>query len=74
MMTFEYLAEMLMFGKIKNKKQLEEKIKGHWEFRKGKDILDVNKAIEKGLKMGMGKTEWEIEGVALYLKDVFKSV
>lgn len=71
-MTLETLAEMIMFGGIKNREQLEERIKGHWQYRKNKSFEDVNKAIKKGLKFGMGKTEREISGVELYLKDVFK--
>lgn len=71
-MTLETLAEQILFGVIKNKEQLEERIIGHWQYRKNKNFEDVNKAIKKGLKLGMGKTEREISGVELYLKDVFK--
>ena len=66
------LAERLVFGKIKNKEELLKEIDGQWEFRKGKDIADVNKAIRKGRKAGLGKFEREIEWIELYLGDVFK--
>lgn len=71
-LELEDLAGFLLFSSIKNKQQLDEKINGQWMYRKNKDIRDVNKAIEKGLKLGSGKTERELECVALYLKDVFK--
>jgi hypothetical protein len=44
------------------------------QYRKNKGFEDINKAIKKGLKLGMGKTEREIDCVELYLKDVFKKV
>lgn len=71
-LTLEDLAGQLFFGIIKNEAQLKEKIKGQWHFRKNKTISDVNNALTKGKKIGMGKTEMELDGVALYLKDVFK--
>lgn len=73
-LSLERLAEDLMFGSIKTKEQLDEKIKDQWQYRKNKNISDVNKAIKLGLKLGCGKTEREIDGVALYLNDVFKKV
>lgn len=73
-MTLEQLAEALMFGGIKNKEQLETRIAGHWQYRKNKDFDDVNKAMRMGLKLGAGKTENEIDGIELYLRDVFKKV
>ena len=68
------IAENLMFGGIKNHQELLEMIKCHWEFRKGKTVEDVTEAIQKGLKMGHGKTEREIECIAMYLESVFKKV
>ena len=68
------IAENLMFGGIKNNQELEEMVKGQWEFRKGKAVDDITIAIQKGLKMGHGKTEREIECVAMYLETVFKKV
>ena len=72
--TLTDLAEELLFGVIKNGDDLEKRIAGQWEFRKNKGLADVNQAIKKGLKLGCGKTEREIDCVALYLKDVFKKV
>ena len=68
------IAENLMFGAITNHQELMDNIKGQWEFRKGKTVDDVTIAIKKGLKMGHGKTEREIECVAMYLESVFKKV
>lgn len=63
-----------MFGSIKTGRELEQKIDGQWEYRKNKGFEDVNIAIQKGLKMGHGKTEREIECVAMYLETVLKKV
>lgn len=73
-LTLDDLATDLLFGKLKTSNDLEERIEGQWQYRKGKDIEDVKSAIKKGLKLGSGKTEREIDGVALYLNDVFKKV
>jgi hypothetical protein len=43
-------------------------------FRKGKDVSDLKAALQKGLKAGRGKTEYEISMVELYIKDVLKGV
>lgn len=74
MLDLEDLAELCAFGMIKTREDLEKRLEGQWEYRKGKSFEDVNKAIKKGIKLGMGKTEREISGIALYLKDVFKKV
>jgi len=68
------ITKDLMFGAIKNHQELLDKIKGNWEFRKGKDVDDVSIAIQKGLKMGRGHNDREIECVAMYLESVFKKV
>jgi len=68
------ITENLMFGGIKNHQEFEELIKGHWEYRKGKTVDDVTEAIEKGLKMGHGKAEREVECATMYLETVFKKV
>jgi len=41
-------------------------------FRKGKGVADINKAIKLSLKRGYGRTEKELDWIALYIKDVFK--
>ncbi|MDA1675130.1 hypothetical protein [Bacillus cereus group sp. TH152-1LC] len=68
------VAELLCFGGVKTEKELLQRIDGQWEYRKNKTVEDVKKAMSKGIKIGMGKTENEIDGIALYLKDVFKEV
>lgn len=72
--TLVYLAECVIFGIINNRNELEKKIQGQWEYRKGKEFQDVNSAIAKGFKLGSGKTGREIECVAMYLGHVFKKV
>ena len=73
-LTLKPVAEYIMFGAIKNHLDLEEKIKGQWEYKENKGFSDVNIAVEKGAKMGRGKTEREIECVEMYLETVFKRV
>lgn len=75
-MTYELkdIAEYVMFGVVKTEKDLQDKIEGQWEYRKGKSIVDINTAVKKGIKLGMGKTEDEIDCVAMYLGYVFKKV
>ena len=72
--TLKPVAEYLMCGVIKNHLELEEKIKGQWEYKKDKGFSDVNIAVEKGKQMGKGKTEREIQCVEMYLDTVFKKV
>ncbi|PTU25709.1 hypothetical protein Goe21_01520 [Bacillus phage vB_BsuM-Goe21] len=66
------LAGQFFFGNIKNKEDLEQAIEGKYLFRKNKGISDVNNAIRKSIKNGRGKTELELDWLALYLNDVFK--
>ena len=73
-LTLNQLTEQIMFGLITTGRELEEKIKNQWEYRSNKGFEDVNVAIQKGLKMGHGKTEREIECVEMYLESVFKKV
>lgn len=42
-------------------------------FRKGKTVDDINHALRKASKNGMGKTEFELGMFELYVKDVFKA-
>jgi hypothetical protein len=42
------------------------------QYRKGKTVADVRKAIERGLRAGNRRTENEISMVTLYLKSVLK--
>lgn len=45
----------------------------HWEYRKGKSTSDIRNAVRKALKNGHHKIEFEIDWLALYLKDVLKA-
>jgi hypothetical protein len=73
-LTLKPVAESLLHGVIKSQLDLVEKIKGQWEYKENKGFLDVNIAVEKGIKMGHGKTEREIECVEMYLETVLKRV
>lgn len=42
------------------------------QLRKNKTFGDVKSAIEKALKAGRGKTEFELSMLEVYLKQVFK--
>jgi len=68
------IAEDIMFGGINNSRDLENKIQGQWEYKSNKGFEDVNIAIQKGLKLGKGKPDREIECIAMYLESVFKKV
>ncbi len=48
------------------------KINPNLQYRKGKSIEDVHKAFTKAMKNGMGKTEYELSMLEIYLQDVFK--
>ena len=41
------------------------------KFRKGKNSDDINKASKKAMKNGRQKTEFELDMLELYLKEVF---
>lgn len=73
-LDLEDVGAMIYFGKIKTGDQLRKVIAGQWEFRKDKNIDDINKALMKGVRMGKGKSERELDCIALYLKDVLKKV
>lgn len=41
-------------------------------YRKNKTLVDLRAAIQRGLRNGMGKTEFEISSIALQLEKVLK--
>lgn len=70
-LDFKKMAGLLMFdspGFIKYVK------KNGAKFRKGKDTKDINKAMQKATKNGMGKVEFEEDMLETYLKEVFKKI
>jgi len=73
METIKTLTEHILFGTIKNRLDLEEKINGQWEYKKDKTFADIKIAVAKGIEMGHGKTE-RIECVEMCLETVFKKV
>lgn len=66
---FEDMARHVMFSATSEQKLIE---KYGAVYRKGKTLVDLKHAIHKGLKAGMGKTEYELGMIEIYLKDVFK--
>lgn len=66
---FEDMARHLMFANTSEAKLLK---KYGAVYRKGKGLEDIKHAVRKGLKNGMGKTEFELGMIESYLKDVFK--
>jgi len=72
--TLKNIAEHIMLGNAKTSEEFNDKIKGQWGYRSNKSISDVNLAVEKGLKLGKGKAEREIECIAMYLESVLKKV
>lgn len=73
-LTLKPVAESLLNGVIKNHLDLVEKIKGQWEYKENKGFSDVNIAVEKGVKMGHGKMERELECVEMYLETILQRV
>lgn len=69
-LDFKKMAQLLMFNRAGFIKYIRGDIRA--EFRKGKGVNDINKASQKALKNGHGKTEFELDMLELYLKDVFK--
>jgi len=67
-LSLKEIAEVVLLSKATN-----DTFYG-WEFRKGKTTQDINKAVKKGLnpKASFGKFEFEVNMVAVYLKDVLK--
>ncbi len=63
------LALFIFAGDVKNIAGIE---KEGYTLRKNKTISDVNNAIRKSKKNGMGKTEYELDMLELYLNDVLK--
>jgi len=72
--TLKNIVEHIMLGNAKTSEEFNDKIKGHWEYRSNKSISDVNLAVQKGLKLGKGKAEREIECIAMYLESILKKV
>ena len=72
--TLKNIAEHIMLGNAKTSEEFNDKIKGQWEYRSNKNISDVNLAVQKGLKLGKGKAEREIDCIAMYLESVLKKV
>lgn len=68
---YEELATALMFTKVLVS---EFGTKFKLEFRKGKTVQDLNKALMKAARNGRGKVEFEVDMLELYLKDVLKPI
>lgn len=68
MLELKEIAERLLLTKVD-----DDTFYG-WELRKGKTTEDINKAVRKGLnpKNSFGKFEFEVNMIAVYLKDVLK--
>lgn len=67
----ERLAEMIMFGRIKTAKELDEYIKDKFKFKKGKEFKDIKAGLNKALTgESAGKVEWEIQAFVKELKKI----
>ena len=71
-LTLKTVAEYIRIGLIKNRFEFEERVKGQWEYKKNKGFMDIKIALEKGIKMGRGKKEREIECIEMYLEMVLQ--
>jgi len=65
---FKDLASKLMFDQKSFFKYIK---KNNVKFRKGKGNSELNDAMRKATKNGMGKVEYELDMLELYLQDVF---
>ncbi len=64
------LAQNIMFGKV-----TEADLPSYGlEYRKGKTFADLKKAAQRGLKQGMGKTEFELSMIEVQIKTVLKLI
>lgn len=70
MIDAEAIASTLMFGKPTLSDLCS---RYNIELRKNKTIHDVNKALKKAVKNGMGRTEFELSMLEVYVVDVFKA-
>ena len=48
--TLKNISEHIMLDNAKTSEEFNDKIKGQWEYRKGKTISDINLAVQEGLK------------------------
>lgn len=74
---FEQLAQGILFSQRSstNAAQFQEDLtKVGLEYRKGKTFSDIVTAVQKGVRAGRGRTEHEINMVAVYLGTLLKKV
>ncbi len=64
-MSLKDLATMLIMKGVE-----ESDILKKYDYLPGKSRLDINDAVKRGLKNGMGKIEFEIDAVEANLKKV----
>ena len=64
------MAEQIMFIGIPNADNYLND--NGMEFRKNKTLSDIHEAFRKGLKDGMGKTEFELGMIEVHLTKVLK--
>ncbi|MNW28212.1 hypothetical protein D3C74_50320 [compost metagenome] len=50
----------------------ESDIMADWQYRKGKDAKDIKKAVQKAIKNGRQKFEFEENMLEVYLSSVLK--
>lgn len=64
-MSMKDLAHDLITGRT-----TPELLLGSYDLRKGKEVEDIKRAVQRGIKNGMGKTELEIDAVKSNLEKV----
>lgn len=70
MSVYEDLANALFFGKDNTLESIKSRF--GLVLRKNKTISDINNALIKAKKNGLGKVEFEVSMLEIYLKDVLK--
>lgn len=66
-LELKQIAEQIWFLGMK-----ESEILKHWDYRKGKNVADINSAMKKAWENGLGKSEYEVKMFEIYLKSVLK--
>lgn len=68
----EHLTKRILFGSLHAAMMDDTLCSLHLQYRKNKDISHIKRAIARGLRQGMAKTEMEIQMVTLHLCSVLK--
>jgi hypothetical protein len=72
--VWKEIATDILFGVDGKNCKLSSILNRGFRFRKDKGPKDIAEAVQKGIKQGQGRTEYEIEAVASNLRSVFTNL